>query len=65
MLVDDPTLLGLLEFGFVLEGVLDDSEPTALPLTSMLSTTLRLPANDCAIRFASSRSFCEGAEPAS
>ena len=40
-------------------------EPESLPATLMLSTTRRLPAKDCAIRFASSRSFAEGAEPLS
>ena len=29
----------------------------------MLSTTRRFPANDCAMRLASSRSFADGAEP--
>jgi hypothetical protein len=33
------------------------------PATLMLSTTRRLPANDWAMRFASSRSFEDGAEP--
>lgn len=37
----------------------------AVPETFTLSTTLRLPAKDCAIRLASSRSFCEGAVPLS
>ena len=47
------------------EPVFDMSMPLPAPLpdTFTLSTTLRFPANDCAIRFASSRSFCEGAEP--
>ena len=34
-----------------------------LPETFTLSTTRRLPANDCAMRFASSRSFAEEALP--
>lgn len=42
--------------------LLDWSELPA-PATLMLSTTRRLPANDCAMRFASSRSFEDGAEP--
>ena len=40
-------------------------EPESLPATLTLSTTRRLPANDWAMRFASSRSFAEGAEPLS
>lgn len=40
--------------------LLDWSAP---PPTFRLSTTRRFPAKDCAIRFASSRSFEEGAEP--
>jgi hypothetical protein len=49
--VEDPTLPVL------------DEPVLALPPTWRLSTTRRLPANDCAIRFASSRSFADGAEP--
>ena len=39
--------------------------PLPLPETDVLSTTLRLPANDCAMRFAVSRSLAEGTEPVS
>ena len=54
-----------MELGFALG--LEESllEPLPMPETFTLSTILRLPANDCAIRFASSRSFCEGAVPLS
>ena len=52
----------VVELGFM-SGVLPVVEP--LLETETLSTILRLPANDCAIRFASSRSFCDGAVPLS
>jgi hypothetical protein len=54
-------------FGDVLLGAVVllglDMSLAPLPATLMLSTTRRLPANDCAMRFASSRSFAEGAVP--
>ncbi len=43
----------------------EDVPAPAPPLTLMLSTTLRFPAKDCAMRRASSRSFSEGALPLS
>jgi hypothetical protein len=54
----------LLELEFGVE-LMSDELPAPDPDTLTLSTTFRLPANDCAIRFASSRSFCEGAVPLS
>ena len=48
---------GLVEFGVEVVGAL------SAPATFTLSTTRRLPAKDCAMRFASSRSFADGAEP--
>jgi hypothetical protein len=56
-------LFGVVLLGEVLLG--DDISDAALPDTFTLSTTLRLPANDCAIRFASSRSLADGAVPLS
>ena len=53
-------LLFELGFAFISDEVLAPE-----PLTLMLSTTLRLPANDCAIRRASARSFSEFALPLS
>jgi hypothetical protein len=44
-------------------GLFISDVPDPIPETFTLSTTLRLPANDCAIRFASSRSFCDGTDP--
>jgi hypothetical protein len=65
VLFGDVLLLGVvLLFGVVLLG-LDISELEPAPATFTLSTTRRLPANDWAIRLASSRSLAEGAEPVS
>jgi len=55
----------VVEFGVELGLDISLLDPLPMPDTFTLSTTLRLPANDCAIRFASSRSFCEGAVPLS
>ena len=66
----EPALFGVADASGVLE--LDELELDALgleaapaPATFTLSTMLRLPANDCAMRRASSRSFSEGALPLS
>lgn len=53
--------LGVEELG--LEFMSDELLLDPLPETFTLSTTLRLPAKDWAIRLASSLSFCEGAVP--